>query len=217
MMSRQEPPRALFAAALSAPAARAVLAFCRDAGWCASCCFASGPSMASPADAEQERRLREFEELEGTVQQRVADLGEALAGGGPPLKVVAMVPDPEAAAAAARAALPAELVHIIAAEVHIEFISPEVSKGQAVARLCGDVLGIPLAEVLAFGDNSNDLEMLRLVGEGVAMANAKEAVKSAADRVCAWTNDEEGVARELEALDALVGRAPGAPVPGGRL
>ena len=40
----------------------------------------------------------------------------------------------------------------------------------------------------------------RRVGEGVAMANAKPVVKEAATRVCEWTNDEEGVARELKRL-----------------
>ena len=42
--------------------------------------------------------------------------------------------------------------------------------------------------------------MLREVDEGVAMANAKASVKALATRVSQWSNDEDGVARELEAL-----------------
>jgi len=48
--------------------------------------------------------------------------------------------------------------------------------------------------------NNNDKEMLELVGEGVAMRNAKESIKAIANRVSEWTNDDEGVARELEVL-----------------
>ena len=49
-------------------------------------------------------------------------------------------------------------------------------------------------------DNNNDVEMLAAVGEGVAMGNALERVKAKADRVSAWTNEQDGVARELEAM-----------------
>ena len=46
-------------------------------------------------------------------------------------------------------------------------------------------LGIDLRDVIAFGDQTNDIEMLTHAGTGVAMANAhKESVRAAADRVC---------------------------------
>jgi hydroxymethylpyrimidine pyrophosphatase-like HAD family hydrolase len=51
--------------------------------------------------------------------------------------------------------------------------------------------------VVAVGDNLNDLEMLRTAGLGVAMGNAPEALKSAADAVTR-TNDEEGVRDVIE-------------------
>jgi len=130
-------------------------------------------------------------------------------------KVVALVEgDPESCVQEARARLPEGLVHIMAAEMHVEFVSPKVSKGHTLAAICRDSLGIPLEDVMAFGDNHNDKEMLQLVGEGVAMGNAKDAVKQVAKRVCAWSNDEEGIANELEAiLAATFGAAP--PPPGG--
>jgi len=56
--------------------------------------------------------------------------------------------------------------------------------------------GIPLASVMAFGDGSNDVGMLRHVGVGVAMGNAAEAVRDAADYVTAPV-DKAGVSAAL--------------------
>ena len=49
---------------------------------------------------------------------------------------------------------------------------------------------------MSFGDESNDLSMLRAAGRGVAMGNASKDVKAAADAVCE-TNTESGVAKEI--------------------
>ena len=50
-------------------------------------------------------------------------------------------------------------------------------------------LGIDLKDVLAFGDQTNDIEMLTLCGMGIAMANTrKNSVKAAADRVLGPSN-----------------------------
>jgi len=192
-------PRVLFSERLTADAATEVLALCRRMDWCASYCLPLGAAVA-PANAKQEQLVNRFEDLEGVKQDRVPDLSRLLLAGDLPLKVVAVVDDPEVCAQQARAALPEGLVHIIAAEVHIEFLSPTVNKGATLQRVCKEVLNIPLADVVAFGDNHNDKEMLGAVGEGVAMRNAKDCVKTAAHRVCQWSNDEEGVARDLEAM-----------------
>ena len=45
---------------------------------------------------------------------------------------------------------------------------------------------------MAFGDNDNDYEMIQAAGIGVAMSNATDLVKSAADHI-AKSNDEQGV------------------------
>ena len=57
-------------------------------------------------------------------------------------------------------------------------------------------LGVDRADVLAIGDGRNDLEMLRWAGRGVAMGQAVETVRAAADDVTA-TVLEDGVAVEL--------------------
>ena len=52
---------------------------------------------------------------------------------------------------------------------------------------------------MAYGDNYNDVDLLRAVGLGVAMGNAPQDVRRQADLV-APSNDEEGVLRCLERL-----------------
>jgi len=69
------------------------------------------------------------------------------------------------------------------------------SKGNAVKILCKE-LGIKLEEVIAFGDQMNDISMLSIVGCGVAMGNAIDEVKEAADFVT-LTNDENGIAHAI--------------------
>jgi len=74
--------------------------------------------------------------------------------------------------------------------------SREAEKHIALARVCGR-LGVPTADVVAFGDDYNDIEMLRECGTGVAVANAIDEVKAVADYVCD-SNDNDGVARWIE-------------------
>ena len=58
-------------------------------------------------------------------------------------------------------------------------------------------LNILQEEIAAFGDGENDLEMIQYAGFGVAMGNAVESLKQAADCV-APPCEEDGVARVLE-------------------
>lgn len=57
--------------------------------------------------------------------------------------------------------------------------------------------GIQMDEIVAFGDDYNDIDMLQGCGIGVAMGNALDEVKEAADDVCD-TNDQDGMARWIE-------------------
>lgn len=79
---------------------------------------------------------------------------------------------------------------------NIEVNAKGVSKG-AVLIYLADILGIKREEVMAFGDGSNDVDMLREAGFGVAMGNSIEVVKAAADYIT-LSNDEEGVAHAIE-------------------
>ncbi|WP_106817528.1 HAD family hydrolase [Janibacter massiliensis] len=80
-------------------------------------------------------------------------------------------------------------------------INPEgVSKGSALEQLRRQ-LGVQPGDTVAVGDQRNDLEMLRWAARGVAMGNAPDEVKAAADEV---TGDvlEDGLA---DVLDSLTG------------
>ncbi len=74
--------------------------------------------------------------------------------------------------------------------------APHCSKASGVAALARQ-LGIPLSEVMAIGDDNNDIEMLRSVGWSVAMGNANDAVKAVA-AVVTTSNSEDGAARAIE-------------------
>lgn len=58
-------------------------------------------------------------------------------------------------------------------------------------------LGLALDEVMAVGDSGNDLTMLEAAGLGVAMGNATEEIKQAADVITA-DNNHDGVAEAIE-------------------
>jgi Cof subfamily protein (haloacid dehalogenase superfamily) len=70
-----------------------------------------------------------------------------------------------------------------------------VSKASGLAVVCRE-LGVEQADVLAIGDGRNDLDMLRWAGRGVAMGQAVEEVRAAADDVTATVYDD-GAAVEL--------------------
>ena len=70
-----------------------------------------------------------------------------------------------------------------------------VSKASGLQHVC-DRLGVSAADVLAIGDGRNDIEMLRWAGRGVAMGQAVDEVKAAADDVTVSVNDE-GAALEM--------------------
>ncbi len=82
-----------------------------------------------------------------------------------------------------REQLSGERLELVYSEVtSVECSAPGVSKGTGLERLC-ELLGIPTEACIAVGDAENDISMLSAAGLGVAMGNARENVKAAADRV----------------------------------
>lgn len=84
----------------------------------------------------------------------------------------------------------------------LDILPPGCSKGVALRRLAHSK-GVKQSEIMAIGDNFNDLEMLDFVGQPVVMANsAPDLVELARKR--GWqittTNDHDGVARILESI-----------------
>ena len=80
----------------------------------------------------------------------------------------------------------------------VEVMAEGVTKATGLARLC-EHLAIDRADIVAFGDALNDVEMLRWAGHGVAMSNGLDAAKAAADETTA-SNDDDGVARVIERM-----------------
>lgn len=70
---------------------------------------------------------------------------------------------------------------------YLEIVATGVTKAAALKKLLADEQ-LTTAETLGFGDNFNDVAMLQEVGVGVAMGNAPQAVKDAADMVTTDNN-----------------------------
>ena len=74
-------------------------------------------------------------------------------------------------------------------------MQPGVSKASGIEQLA-EHYGIGRDEVMAFGDSMNDYEIIRFVGTGCAMENARPALKAVADRVVGCNRDH-AVQQEL--------------------
>jgi len=128
---------------------------------------------------------------------QVADL-ETLLDTGNPLKLLLIEDEPVVDG------LLLELRGQIGGQAHLakskprflEVDHPEATKGRALHELA-DWLQVDRSQVMAIGDNFNDLEMLEYAGLGIAVANAPAEVQACADYVTA-SNNEDGVALALE-------------------
>lgn len=79
----------------------------------------------------------------------------------------------------------------------LEVVPKGVDKGHSLKRLI-KLLHIRREETVCCGDSFNDITMVQFAGVGVAMANAQDAVKEAADYVTRNDNDHDGVAEVIE-------------------
>ena len=134
---------------------------------------------------------------------RVDDLQTYLREKGEPLQKIQAFFRPEDLALRAEQLqkLPAlfpELTPTTSVSNNIEINSARAGKGKALRALCA-CLGIDPTESLAFGDGTNDIELLRMAGCGMAMGNAEPAVRAAADAVTAG-NNEAGVAQGIRRM-----------------
>lgn len=81
---------------------------------------------------------------------------------------------------------------------NIEVMNKDVSKGKALEELC-KIKNINPEQVIAIGDNQNDIPMLDYAGYSIAMGNALDLVKNTADHIT-LTNDQDGLAVALEKI-----------------
>jgi HAD-superfamily hydrolase, subfamily IIB len=84
---------------------------------------------------------------------------------------------------------------------YLEITDKKASKAVALDFLMNRS-GIRREETMAFGDNFNDIEMLRFAGKGLAMDNAPDGVKAAADGVTS-SNNQDGIAVGLKKFNVI--------------
>ncbi len=100
--------------------------------------------------------------------------------------------------------LEATLRRTLSNEIHIyhsrstylELAPKVISKASALELLLKQLYGIGLSDVIAFGDNYNDIELLQTVGLGIAVGNAREEVKAVAKEIT-LDSKQDGVADAL--------------------
>lgn len=76
---------------------------------------------------------------------------------------------------------------------YLELAPASISKGSGLELLIKEMYDFGMAEVIAFGDNYNDVDLLKRSGHGVAVANSREVVLEIADEITGDSRDD-GVA-----------------------
>ena len=141
------------------------------------------------------------------ARPREADLGALLEAGRLPNKLFCNCANDISAGAALadriRGRFPSLTVIRSTSGSMVEVVPAGVDKAAGMLRLLG-ALGLAAGDALAFGDDANDVPMLRAAGRGVAVGNAAPAAFEAADDVAPDAADD-GVARYLERLWGCVG------------
>ncbi len=94
--------------------------------------------------------------------------------------------------------LPDDTYFSVAEQKLLQVMSRSATKWNGVRNML-DTFGIDPDRAVFFGDDNDDIEPIRQCGCGVAVRNALEDVRAAADEITE-SNDEDGVARFLERL-----------------
>lgn len=151
-------------------------------------------------DPEYIRWMREGYKLD----IRIVD--DLLAVEEPLIKVALYTYADDAAVAAAplQERLGARTAVALSGEHWIDITMPGADKGTALARI-QDILGVSRSETAAFGDNGNDIPMLKLAAESYAVANARDEAKAAAKHVLTETSDHA----VLDVLEKLLAQNAG--------
>ncbi|MCQ2958202.1 MAG: Cof-type HAD-IIB family hydrolase [Candidatus Gastranaerophilales bacterium] len=89
-----------------------------------------------------------------------------------------------------------ELNIVKSTNTYCEFVSPYADKGLAI-KFLAEKWNLKTDEILAIGDQDNDIEMLKVAGTGIAMGNGSENIKKIADYICP-TVQEFGFAQAME-------------------
>lgn len=91
-----------------------------------------------------------------------------------------------------------ELSFVMSAPFYLEATVKGVTKADALKQI-GERLGVDRKDIISFGDAENDMSMIQFAGVGVAMGNACDTLKKAADMIT-LSNNDDGIAYALEKL-----------------
>lgn len=94
-----------------------------------------------------------------------------------------------------------ELSFVQSTPYFLEATMKGINKASSLHEVC-EILNIKPDEVMAFGDEQNDLKMIEFAGLGVAMGNACDKLKAVADEIT-LSNNEDGIAHTLEKYYAM--------------
>jgi len=140
-----------------------------------------------------------YAERSGVTPIPVGDLRQVLTN--EPTKILALCDDTDVInqllGNLRRQYTPAELYLTTSVATFFEATNASVNKGTAVRYLAEELLGLQIDNIMAIGDNFNDVEMLEYAGLGIAMGNAPEAVQAIAQWV-APSVEEDGAAVAIE-------------------
>ena len=119
----------------------------------------------------------------------------------PPIKVNIITPfghsSLESFRAEMRKTTAGKLFDVFSKPEMLEFSHLQSNKGDAL-RFMAEFYGVPMGDTIAVGDEENDCPMIEAAGIGVAMANASQVVKDAADYVTERDNNHSGIAEVIE-------------------
>lgn len=128
---------------------------------------------------------------EGSIYTDYADFREKA------LKICVEIHEPETADRLVKQFSDCDCVKFMDGDWY-KFTRKTATKETAILKMC-ELCGISVDNITAFGDDLVDIGMLKLCGTGVAMRNALEEVKAAAD-IIIGSNDEDGIAEYLEKM-----------------
>ena len=154
----------------------------------------AGERLLMPADSKYRRQMHEqyHEPLPDIAPKLAAELDRVTIN-----KLVVIDPVDVGLVRQALESLCAGAAHVTQAVSHfIEVLPPGASKGAGLRWLL-EQMDVRPARVMAIGDGENDIEMLQMVGLGVAMGNAHPRLKAVARQVTG-SNAGSGVAQAIE-------------------
>lgn len=93
-----------------------------------------------------------------------------------------------------------ELTTMFSNPLYLEIFNKEAGKGNALKYIC-KYLNTEISNSYAFGDEENDISMLKAAGTGVAMCNGNSKIFDFSDEISEYDNNNDGLAKYIEKID----------------